>query len=93
MNVRTFLVLGASALFGLCLAVMFVGSTAAQDQVKPPVIQWEYKEYPSARSGDDSLAVDLAQFNKFGVDGWELCGVRAFPYSAVFYLKRPQASP
>jgi hypothetical protein len=33
MNLRTFLVLGASALFGLCLAITFVGSTAAQ---RPP---------------------------------------------------------
>jgi hypothetical protein len=30
MNLRTFLAIGVSALFGLCLAAMFVGSTAAQ---------------------------------------------------------------
>jgi hypothetical protein len=90
MNVRTFLTVAASALVGLCLALMLSSTSgAAQDSTKPREVQWEYRYY-HANESQAGLAFDRKALNKVGAEGWELCGVRSLPSGAVFYLKRPK---
>jgi hypothetical protein len=57
------------------------------------VSQWEYTQVwttnvPARPQDRDATTEVLAELNRFGAEGWEVCAVLEYPHSWLVLLKR-----
>lgn len=83
-------------LFGLAGAVALSvllsrGSALAREKTELAAARWEYKIVLLEGGADNDPRVNQANFDKLGMDGWELTGLDAShrPYFCVFKRQRP----
>jgi len=73
----------AKVLLLMCVALVACLVTLGTASYQPNRTTWEYKILPDPHE---------AELNKLGAEGWELAGVKDYPYSlnGMAFLKRPK---
>jgi len=89
MNPRAFLLAGVSALFGLCLAFMFIGSTAAQAPVAKANTPTIGRYQMTAWFGATTAAAQLYMIDTTTGECWEKTGSNAVWQPALPPISRP----